>query len=108
RRYTDERVIYVACADELQPRLYRVLLRSYNDLLDLDLSALAAGGGESEQYRVHEPLWLACTHGVHDKCCARRGLPVYAALAALPDETAWQCSHMGGDRFAANVLCFPH
>ncbi|MET0694513.1 MAG: sucrase ferredoxin [Propionibacteriaceae bacterium] len=54
-----------------------------------------------------EPLLLACTHGVHDVCCALRGRPVAAALAATwPDET-WECSHVGGDRFAANLVVLP-
>jgi len=53
------------------------------------------------------PLLLVCTHGRHDVCCAVRGRPVAAALAARwPDQT-WECSHIGGDRFAANLLVVP-
>ncbi len=53
-------------------------------------------------------------------CCALRGRPVAAALAeAFPagagaddqdapdDWHVWECSHLGGDRFAANVLLLP-
>ena len=29
-------------------------------------------------------------------------------MAEIAPEATWQCSHVGGDRFAANVLCFPH
>jgi hypothetical protein len=54
------------------------------------------------------PLFCVCTHGAHDQCCATRGRPVAAAMAdQFPDET-WEVSHIGGDRFAANVVCFPH
>jgi hypothetical protein len=61
-------------------------------------------GGEAHQQR----LYLICTHGRHDTCCAVEGRPVAAALAARrPDET-WECSHLGGDRFAANLLVLPH
>ncbi|MGH1565206.1 sucrase ferredoxin [Mumia sp. DW29H23] len=50
---------------------------------------------------------LVCTHGRHDVCCAIRGRPVASALAERwPDET-WECSHIGGDRFAANVVVLP-
>ena len=53
------------------------------------------------------PLYLVCTHGRHDKCCAKYGFPAYCALREAAPEDAWECSHVGGDRFAANVLCFP-
>ena len=50
---------------------------------------------------------LVCTHGRHDPCCATRGRPVAAALAArFPHET-WETSHVGGDRFAANLVVLP-
>lgn len=53
------------------------------------------------------PLLLVCTHGRHDTCCAVRGRPVAAALAERwPDQT-WECSHVGGDRFAANLVVVP-
>ena len=57
---------------------------------------------------VTDPMFLVCTHGNHDKCCAKFGLPVYHAVRSAAREQAWQCSHIGGDRFAGNVLCFPH
>jgi (2Fe-2S) ferredoxin len=52
-------------------------------------------------------LLLVCAHGLHDTCCAVRGRPVAAALAAQWPETTWECSHVGGDRFAANLLVLP-
>lgn len=53
------------------------------------------------------PLLLVCTHGRHDQCCAVRGRPVALELAdRWPDHT-WECTHIGGDRFAANVLVVP-
>ena len=54
-----------------------------------------------------EPIILVCTHGVHDTCCALRGRPVAAALSAQWPELVWECSHVGGDRFAPNVLVLP-
>ncbi|MEV6266069.1 sucrase ferredoxin [Kribbella sp. NPDC051936] len=55
-----------------------------------------------------EPVYLICTHGRHDACCAVRGRPVAAALATAYPERTWECSHIGGDRFAANVVVLPH
>ena len=52
-------------------------------------------------------MFLVCTHGRHDACCARFGRPVAEALARLRPDDVWECSHLGGDRFAANVLALP-
>ena len=55
-----------------------------------------------------EPLFVVCTHGRRDPCCAERGRPVARALAdAFPDRT-WESTHVGGDRFAGNLVAFPH
>jgi hypothetical protein len=53
------------------------------------------------------PLLLVCAHGRHDVCCAVRGRPVAAALASRWPGQTWECSHTGGDRFAANVVVLP-
>jgi (2Fe-2S) ferredoxin len=37
-----------------------------------------------------------------------RGRPVAMALAAARPEQTWECSHVGGDRFAANLVVLPH
>lgn len=50
---------------------------------------------------------LVCTHGLKDVCCAVRGRPVAAALAARWPEAVWETTHTGGDRFAANVVVLP-
>jgi hypothetical protein len=52
--------------------------------------------------------YLVCTHGGHDACCALRGRPLARSLPAPGPADVWECSHLGGDRFAANVLVLPH
>jgi len=55
-----------------------------------------------------EAVICVCTHARHDQCCAVKGRPVVTALAkSYPDQT-WECSHLGGDRFAATMIVFPH
>lgn len=50
---------------------------------------------------------LVCTHGVRDACCAIRGRPIAGQLAkALPEEV-WECTHLGGHRFAGTMLLLP-
>jgi hypothetical protein len=54
------------------------------------------------------PVYLVCTHGGHDACCALRGRPLARSLPATGPAAVWECSHLGGDRFAANVVVLPH
>ncbi len=52
-------------------------------------------------------MYLVCTHGRRDACCAKFGIPIYSQLVELANESAWQCSHLGGHRFAPNLLVLP-
>ena len=54
-----------------------------------------------------EPIFLVCAHSKHDACCALRGRGVAAALHEVRPGRVFECSHLGGDRFAANVLVLP-
>lgn len=71
-----------------------------SQLLELDLTAPLVPCGRQD-------VALVCTHARHDVCCALRGRPVAAALAERTGWDVWECSHLGGDRFAANVLLLP-
>jgi hypothetical protein len=53
------------------------------------------------------PLYLVCAHARHDACCALRGRPVAAALQSVRPGQVWETTHLGGDRFAANLLVLP-
>jgi hypothetical protein len=53
------------------------------------------------------PMVLVCTNGRRDACCALRGRAVVGALAASHPELLWECTHLGGHRFAANVVWLP-
>ncbi len=81
-------------------------LDGYGGLAELDLDALSRGvrlGLDDHP----DPVLAVCTHGRHDTCCASYGRPVAAALTkALPEHT-WECSHVGGDRYAANLVTLP-
>ncbi|MDK3255985.1 sucrase ferredoxin [Blastococcus capsensis] len=52
--------------------------------------------------------YLVCTHGGHDACCALRGRPLARTLPTPGPTDVWECSHLGGDRFAANLLVLPY
>jgi (2Fe-2S) ferredoxin len=72
---------------------------------DADLLELPLDGSLGEP--DPNPLYLVCTHGKHDPCCAQRGRPVIATLAAARPGRVWQASHLGGCRFAPTMLALP-
>jgi hypothetical protein len=99
--------VFAAYAHHAEPWLETTLLGDLAQVHDLDLEALAAG--RSPGLTPHpDPVLAVCTHGRHDTCCAERGRPVAAGLAELFPEQTWEASHVGGDRFAANLLVLPH
>lgn len=54
-----------------------------------------------------DPILLVCTNGKRDACCALRGRALVSALAADHEERTWECTHLGGHRFAGNLVCLP-
>jgi len=54
-----------------------------------------------------DPIFLVCVNGKRDACCALRGRALVAALAGDHAERTWECTHLGGHRFAANLVCLP-
>jgi len=99
RRSHDGIVAFVARSAG-ERSLRRLDLERYDDLLGLDLGR----AGEP----VDHPLFLVCTHGKHDRCCAKYGRPLFEAVREqVEDDWVWQSSHVGGDRFAGNLVTLP-
>jgi hypothetical protein len=80
----------------------RRTLERIHDVAELDPRARRAFEPEAG------PVFVVCTHGRRDPCCAERGRPLARALAAAAPAAAWESTHVGGDRFAGNVVAFPH
>ena len=68
------------------------------DLLTLDLATLPAYDG---------PLWLVCTNGKRDRCCAELGRPIAGLLTQEWPEGTWETTHLGGHRFSGTLLALP-
>ena len=94
--------VFAAYADPRAPRLESGRVADPRELLDLDLAALRAGGTSGLDPH-HGSLFAVCTNGRHDACCA-----VARALDRAHPEETWEVSHIGGDRFAANLVVLPH
>ena len=99
RRGRPDLLAFTAASRPGRTTVTRNEFETYEDLRGLDLLAGTA---------VEHPLFLVCTHGKHDPCCARFGRPLYEALRdELAPDWVWQVSHIGGDRFAGNLVCLP-
>jgi hypothetical protein len=98
--------VFAAYTRGPRPWVETATLDDVRALLDVPLGGLA--DGSSPGLVPHQrPLFLVCTHGRHDACCAERGRPLCTALAQAAPEETWEVSHIGGDRFAGNVLVLP-
>ncbi len=73
------------------------------ELLDLDLAEPAAGLPGTP---LEDPALLVCTHGRRDACCALAGRALAVALEAA-EPGIWECSHIGGHRFAPAAVVLP-
>jgi hypothetical protein len=102
------RTFFVALVREDEPRLYAFQLEAYESLLDIDLEALVAGDVPAGARLVPEPVFLICINARRDRCCGRFGPAVYQAVRAAAGPAAWQCTHIGGHRFAATGLALPY
>lgn len=89
-----------------EPSLVSLPLPDPTSVLDVDFDALA-GGYVGPGMAIDDPLYLVCTHGRHDICCADNGRPLYRALSSVRPDRAWEVSHIGGDRFSGNLLVLP-
>jgi hypothetical protein len=106
RSAPEEPRVFAAFTDRSGPWVETGRVPDPRRLLDLDLAAVGAGRSPGLE-RYDGPLFLVCTHGRHDACCAERGRPSAAALSAVEPEATWEVSHIGGDRFAGNMLVLP-
>jgi len=82
------------------------------DLLRLPLAALGVGDRDAvlaalPHFRTSEPIFLVCTNGRHDVCCAIRGRPIALAGHERSPGRVWECSHTGGHRFSPTGVLLP-
>lgn len=102
------RECFVAHSGPDQPWMEQRWLSAAEDVLGLDMAAVAAGRRPGFGQPRQGPVYLVCTNSRHDPCCGRLGRPAALALARAVGDSVWECSHIGGERFAANLVCLPH
>ena len=98
RRKTDEGLhVFVGEGTELR----QLVVDDVNELTSVDLTTDVTTPVDENQYFV-------CTNGARDVCCSRFGLPTWRELESLTNGRAWHTTHLGGHRYAPNVLVLPH
>lgn len=88
----------------LRDRLLTFSGSGYDVVDQIDVATICA---EPDQPATGGPIYFVCTNGQRDLCCARYGLPVYQLLRERVGDRVWQTTHLGGHRFAPNVLVLP-
>ncbi|HEX2044254.1 MAG TPA: sucrase ferredoxin [Gaiellaceae bacterium] len=107
RRSYGRRQLFFGTSAPGRERFFQLEFDRHDDLVGLDLAA-ALSGAETPGVPLEHPLFVVCTHGKRDRCCAKYGRPLYDALRRETEsEWVWQSTHVGGDRFAGNVVVFP-
>ena len=107
RRSQTGRKVFFGTSKPGQEQFFELEVEHQNDLLDFDFAdALGSGGATASP--LQKPLYVVCTHGKRDRCCARQGRPLYDGLRHETDTgRVWQSTHIGGDRFAGNAVVLP-
>src|SRR6266851_5003221 len=109
RQAGDVRTVFMGWTAGGEPWLRRGRVAgTAGELSETDLMDLAAGVAPSFGSVASSPLFLVCTHGRRSACCARFGGPLAQALAARHPDQVWESTHVGGHRFAANLVILPH
>lgn len=107
RRAHGRRALYFGSSRPGEERFFSLEVDDHEDLVSLDF-ATALAGGDVPGVPVEHPLFVVCTHGKRDRCCAKYGQPLYEGFRRATDPAwVWQSTHVGGDRFAGNVVCLP-
>jgi hypothetical protein len=101
RAHLERRTCFLAGTSRDGAWIERHELRDPAEVLELGLER---GAGDPWT----EPVYAVCTHGKRDPCCARRGRPLARALKAARPGQTWEIGHIGGHRYAATFLAFPH
>jgi len=99
------RVFLADCHGQTR-RLVAGTLATYNEIAELEPAQLVSMSLPQATVH-HEEMYLVCTNGQRDLCCARYGLPLFEALRLEVGSRVWQTTHVGGHRYAPNLVCLP-
>ena len=85
----------------------RVTMLRVVDPAELAGLALPGPGEPLPGAVVTDPMLMVCTHGRRDRCCAVDGRALVRAVLGARETDVWECTHLGGHRFAPTALVLP-
>ena len=107
RRSQSGRSVFFGTSRPGKERFFQLEVEHQDDLREVDFAG-ALASDRAPYTMVTAPLFVVCTHGKRDRCCALHGRPLYDALRhETATDSVWQSTHVGGDRFAGNVVVLP-
>lgn len=100
--------LFVVISEDYDQRIHRFDLNDdYLNIEHVPVAEVVADPQHLSRIADPSPLFLVCTNGKRDNCCSKFGLPIVKAFEDDGDENVWQCTHLGGHRYAAVVGAFP-
>jgi hypothetical protein len=112
-RHDDSEVRLFACwtrrpGAQTRALVWRRDVGSLADVVDAAAELRIGDTPPSPWEEAADPVLLVCTNGRHDQCCANLGRPLVRSLQdSRWSQQVWECSHIGGDRFAPNLVVLP-
>lgn len=111
RSDSGDRYVWVSRSDGNVSELFQAHVATVADLEAVPFPEIANGTLGSEFKRMPERFAFVCTHSGRDACCAVLGRELIdRSLPELIDsesQKVWECSHIGGHRFAPTALLAP-
>ncbi len=107
------RTVLVSCCLPGKEWLLEGSVTDPRTLLELDVDAVTCGDRKAVLASLPglvatpSPVFLVCTNGRRDVCCAVRGRPVARDAAVQRPGQVWETSHTGGHRFAPTGVLLP-
>ena len=98
------RRVWLAHSSAGAVQMRKVRVSDPEQLGTLNLRDIAEGTLPEWGAPTAEPVLFVCTNGRRDACCALLGRK---ALEGIDDAGVWECSHLGGHRFAATAVLLP-
>lgn len=106
REHSDVRKAFLVHSGRSGPWIEQYTFDTVDQLLELNVEAASTSTAPGRGTPVESPLYLVCTHGKKDPCCAVFGRPVALSLNRHGGRV-WESTHLGGDRFAAGMVALP-
>lgn len=101
------RHVWLAYCHPARGETRMTIIDNLEQILEWDLQSMATGHLPRIGHTVNEPIEFVCTHSKRDTCCAVLGRDRVASVPKHLRTQVWECSHLGGHRFAATSLFLP-